>query len=479
MALEEGSVVMLFNSFAFLFLLLPASLLAYFVTARLIGRGTAMITVVASSLFFYAQWKVSDLWVLLVSTLVNYGVGAALRFAAEPGRRKLLLTGGVVSNLAALGYYKYAGFALRTANSWFGLDWHVPTIAMPLAISFFTFTQIAFLVDCARGQASALNLPRYGLFVFFFPHLIAGPIVHHGEIMPQFAEPDVVRWSWPNFSAGLAWLTLGLGKKILLADQCAKWVGPAFEPAAVLGAGDAWAGLLAYTLQLYFDFSGYSDMAIGLSLMFNVRLPDNFESPYKAADIAEFWRRWHMTLSRFLRDYLYIPLGGNRGGELGRYRNLMLTMMLGGLWHGANWTFLLWGTLHGLLLVIHRAWSRLGKPLPVWLARALTFVGVMIGWCLFRSADFAHAGRYLVSLTGIHGFRSGAMDQLTSRVTLGFLAALLVAVNFAPTTKQWIENRKLSVWHGVVLAVIFFACLLVMRDVAAGAGKSEFIYFQF
>jgi D-alanyl-lipoteichoic acid acyltransferase DltB (MBOAT superfamily) len=242
---------------------------------------------------------------------------------------------------------------------------------------------------------------------------------------------------------------------------------------------DAWVGLLAYTLQLYFDFSGYSDMAIGTSLMFNVRLPDNFDAPYRATSITDFWRRWHMTLSRFLRDYLYIPLGGNRGGEAKRNRNLILTMTLGGLWHGANWTFIAWGVFHGILLVVHRLWASINRPLPAWSARALTFVAVMIGWCFFRSGNMGACGSYLVSLTGANGIRSAATSQFTSPLTLGFLAFALVLANFAPTTKQWVESRRLGFWHGVILALVFLGCLLVIRDVQMGSGKSEFIYFQF
>ncbi len=272
---------------------------------------------------------------------------------------RALLFVAVAANLAALAYFKYADFFLRTAVNLTGADIPLLGVVLPLGISFFTFTQIAYLVDVHAGKVIERNPIHYGLFVTYFPHLIAGPVLHHAEMMPQFRLAEIYRPYLRNFAIGLTFLCLGLAKKVLVADSVAPLANAVFGlgPEVELAASAAWLGVIAYTLQIYFDFSGYSDMAVGLSLLFGVRLPYNFNSPYQAWNITEFWRRWHMTLSRFLRDYLYVPLGGNRLGRTRRYVNLMVTMLLGGLWHGASWTFVVWGGLHGAYLVVNHAWQ--------------------------------------------------------------------------------------------------------------------------
>ena len=466
---------MLFNTFQFLFVFLPICAALYYLCAKAERPVVASVSLVLSSLFFYAWWSWPYVFLLAASTAVNYGIGYYVRGSRHRG----MLTFGIVLNLVALGYFKYTGFALQTANRFFGLHLPVPQIILPLAISFYTFTQIAFLVDAYRGEAREMNFARYCLFVFFFPHLIAGPIVHHKEIMSQFAKPDAQTWQPSNINVGLAWLTLGLFKKVIIADFCAPVANAVFNSPHRPDMLPAWVGLLAYTMQLYFDFSGYSDMAIGLSWLFNVRLPDNFNAPYRALDIADFWRRWHMTLSRFLRDYLYIPLGGNRFGEAARYRNLMTTMVLGGLWHGANWTFVLWGAYHGALLAFCSFWSTCGRALPVWLARTLTFFAVMVGWCLFRAETVDKARDILCSMFRISTLRLHALPPEARPRTLLVLAVLLLFVNFAPTTKQWIESRQLTPRHAVFLGVLFSIALFGMRSVALHFESSQFIYFQF
>jgi D-alanyl-lipoteichoic acid acyltransferase DltB (MBOAT superfamily) len=276
--------------------------------------------------------------------------------------------------------------------------------------------------------------------------------------------------------------TLGLVKKVLIADPVAPWAAAAFDGPGVPGCADAWVGALAYTMQLYFDYSGYSDMAIGLGLIFNVRLPDNFAAPYRAASIVQFWQRWHMTLSRFLRDYLYIPLGGNRRGEGRRYANLMVTMFLGGLWHGAGWTFAAWGTYHGALLVAAHRWRAAGgRPVPAWLGRPATFLAVVVGWVLFRSATLARAGAMLRAMADpFHTSAAGPPPAMVDRLTrLGWLLVLLAFVNVAPTSRQWLESRPLTRRHAVVLALALFACLLVIRDALLTHKPNPFIYFQF
>jgi D-alanyl-lipoteichoic acid acyltransferase DltB (MBOAT superfamily) len=324
------------------------------------------------------------------------------------------LAAAITVNLLLLAYFKYTNFFIGSFNHLFG--GHVPTldIILPLGISFFTFTQIAFLVDVYRGIAREVNFIHYLLFVTWFPHLIAGPVLHHKQMMPQFGHADTYRINLEHVAVGLTIFVLGLAKKVLIADNLADYATPIFTAASeghTLMFFEAWVGSLAYTLQLYFDFSGYSDMAIGLSLMFNVRLPLNFDSPYKATNIIDFWRRWHMTLSAFLRDYLYIPLGGNRHGPARRHLNLMATMLLGGLWHGAGWTFVIWGGLHGMYLMINHAWrelkARLGWGEGGRLARLgsglLTFVAVVVAWVFFRADSFASATNVLSGMAGING----------------------------------------------------------------------------
>ena len=472
---------MLYNSFAFLFLFLPASLLLYFGSAS-IGRGAANGVLCAVSLLFYAwpkpwakdwQWDWGNLVLLCGSILINFAIGAAIK--ARPSAAKPALVVGVALNVAVLGYFKYANFAMANLAALWGRPLAPLQIVLPLGISFFTFTQIAFIVDCYRGRAAELDLPRYVLFVTFFPHLIAGPIVHHSQLMPQFSTALAKRWNPANVHPGLAFFTLGLFKKVGVADSVAPWANAVFDSGAAPGLADAWRGALAYTMQLYFDFSGYSDMAIGLGLLFNVRLPDNFDAPYRAASIADFWRRWHITLSRFLRDYLYIPLGGNRLGESRMRFNLLITMLLGGAWHGAGWTFVLWGLYHGVLLVAQRAWTlRLPAP-PVAISRPLTFIAVVAGWVLFRAATLDKAGSILAGMAGLHGVRPHGGDGGQWVV----LAGLTVFVNLAPTTKQWVESRELNAWRAVALGTLFFLALMLMRTSLLTNTPSPFIYFQF
>jgi len=476
---------LLYNSFQFLFVFLPACLLLYFLAAR-VSRDLANVALCVASFYFYAwrkDWSVDLrlLTIIAISILLNYTIGVLLREQRVAGRRAFaVLTVGVVVNLAALAYFKYANFALWNISALMGRPYAPLAIALPLGISFFTFTQIAFLVDAYRGKARELGFARYCLFVAFFPHLIAGPIVHHSELMPQFAATGAKRWLPPNVHIGIAFLTLGLFKKVIIADTCAPWADKVFDFAGSVPFVDAWRGAIAYTMQLYFDFSGYSDMAIGLAMMFNIRLPDNFFSPYKSVSIVDFWRRWHITLSRFLRDYLYIPLGGNRKGEARRQLNLMLTMLLGGIWHGAGWTFAAWGAYHGALLTVNHAWEKRGKPLPNWLARFATFIAVIIGWVMFRASSMRVAADRLRSMAGFAP-ASAAPPRPWSMVSgqVAILVILLFFVNLAPNTKQWIETRPLIPRRAVLLAALFFLCVLWMHDALLSHAPQPFIYFQF
>jgi alginate O-acetyltransferase complex protein AlgI len=365
---------MLFNSYVFIFVFLPISFITFFILAKFHLTKWAILSLTLSSLFFYTYWNPPYLILLLISVVFNHQIGNLIgSFSPKSKPGKYLLILGMVVNLGLIAYYKYANFLLASFDEVFRTDFHVSGIILPLGISFYTFNQIAYLVDVYQGDKRNYHLLEYILFVTFFPHLIAGPIVRHDELIPQFRKARFFVFSHKNIALGLTIFTLGLAKKVLIADNLSPWVAPVFEHAGEITFIEAWVGALSYTFQLYFDFSGYSDMAIGLGLLFNIRLPINFNSPYKATSISDFWRRWHITLSNFLRDYLYIPLGGSRRGEIRRYVNLLMTMLLGGLWHGAGWTFVLWGGLHGLYLCINHGWRKLNVSLPKLFAWLLTF----------------------------------------------------------------------------------------------------------
>ncbi len=515
---------MLFNSFAFLFGYLPIVLAGYFLLDRLTSsaswRLAPAVWLALASLFFYAWWNVRYLPLLLASICVNYGAGRLIGARAGAARKRVLVA-ALALNLGLLAYYKYANFFIDSVNAvavaagagagslpWSGLD-----IILPIGISFFTFTQIAFLVDCYRGEVREYRFIHYVLFVSYFPHLIAGPVLHHRDMMPQFADPANAHPRAANFAIGLSIFTIGLAKKVLIADNLSPLAMPVFAAGATPTLIEAWIGVLAYTFQLYFDFSGYSDMAIGLSRLFGVKLPLNFNSPYKAANIADFWRRWHMTLSRFLRDYLYIPLGGSRHGEAMRYRNLMLTMLLGGLWHGAGWTFVIWGGLHGLYLVLQQAWQRLfGAARAHWWPTLLTFLAVMLAWIFFRAPDVATAWDISGALVGANGVSlpRGLASHAASLAQWGLhpafdgirwielagpglpvlLGAMLLAFKapntqeifflyepaieriFQPTGRWAFSWRPTRRWS-VGFAALFVACIFGMNRV------TEFLYFQF
>jgi alginate O-acetyltransferase complex protein AlgI len=455
---------MLFNSYEFLFAYLPIVFFGYFFLCTKNTKIAALWLAVAS-VFFYGWWNPKFVVLLLASICFNFGAGIFIAKNANQPKGKTLLTLAVIANLALLAIYKYANFFVETIiGAGIGGGLAPLDILLPLGISFFTFTQIAFLVDVYRGKAKEFNLVHYTLFVTWFPHLVAGPVLHHKQMMPQFSLPETYRPNLESIAVGLTIFSIGLFKKTVLADQFALYANVIFESAKFgthLGLLEAWTGALTYSLQLYFDFSGYSDMAIGLSRIFNVRLPLNFNSPYKAPNIIEFWRRWHMTLSTFLRDYLYLPLGGNRKGTLRRYINLMATMVLGGLWHGAGWNFVLWGFLHGVYLVINHGWAsltskgkgssaQLGERKSSKLGILLTFIVVVIAWVPFRSTDFTTTVTMLKGMSGINGI------SLTPYVE-PFLSSLgnsyLTFNGFAPITN--VSSKSMTVWVPIGLFIVW------------------------
>jgi D-alanyl-lipoteichoic acid acyltransferase DltB (MBOAT superfamily) len=445
-------------------------------------------------LFFYSWWDPRYLGLIGGSIAFNYAAGTKLLRLSSRADARLsrswLLGFSVGANLALLAVFKYADFFLTSANEIMERDLPLLHIALPLGISFFTFTQIAFLVDAAKGQVESLSPVNYALFVSFFPHLIAGPILHHREMMPQFEKRDATRFNVDNFALGLYLLCIGLIKKLAIADQFAPLVNVGFEGWRGLDGAAAWLTSLSYTIQLYFDFSGYTDMALGLGWMFNIRLPQNFDSPYKAANIQDFWRRWHITLSRFMRNYLYIPLGGNHGNRLTTLRNLFLTFLLGGLWHGAGWTFVLWGALHGAALVMQRVWTWLGFKMTRWLAWTLTFLFVNVAWVYFRARSVEQANGLLLRMLGFYdsavattgpsqlassaseqglfGSNSGPM-ALVVTILIGTLCITWLAPNSIALAARFRPSPVLGVLAGAALAF----SILTMRH------PSEFLYFIF
>lgn len=481
---------MLFNSVEFVFVLLPATLAAYYVLRGTFGHWAGVAVLNIASLVFYAWWDVRYTPLLIGSAVFNWALGQAL----AAGRRGGLLTLGVVANLALLGVFKYADFTLSTVNAVSGADLALTHIALPLAISFFTFQQIAFLVDIAGGRTKPSPFFQHLLFVAFFPQLVAGPIVAHRLMGPQLADAarkdDIV----DNLGVGLSIFAIGLAKKVLLAEGVEPFASAPFEAAArgvSLGFAEAWTGALAYGLQIYFDFSGYSDMALGLARCFGYHLPINFNAPYRSASIIAFWRRWHITLSQFLRDYLYIPLGGNRHGEPRRLANLMIVMLLGGLWHGAAWTFVVWGALHGGALVVAHLfervapWAKRPALIPAW--TLLTFVFVTIAWVFFRADSFAAAHAMLTAMTGFTGFMGGVEDA-----ALGYIAVGLIVVWGLPDTAQafaralnpdtlrtaGVTPARRFVWRPGLLGGAL-AGVIVFLSVINAWKTSEFIYYTF
>lgn len=522
---------MLFNSYIFIFLFLPIVLFVFYQVGERGHHRIAISWLVGASLFFYAWWNPAYLGLILFSIFFNYTIGVALKGGSTKGRKRILGF-GILGNLGLIGYFKYANFFVDSINYALGSTFHLETIILPLAVSFFTFQQIAYLVDAYKGETKEYNFLHYCLFVSFFPQLIAGPIVHHKEMLPQFAKDLVYRLNHKNIAVGLTIFTLGLFKKVVLADGVAVYASPVFDAAEqdiALTLFEAWGGALAYSLQLYFDFSGYSDMAIGLARMFGIILPLNFNSPYKAKNIIEFWRDWHITLSRFLRDYVYIPLGGNRKGKTRRYINLMITMLLGGLWHGAGWTFIIWGALHGFYLIVNHTWHAAMRYLGqdtnkatwfgVFFGRLITFIAVVIAWVFFRAESLNGGTNILMAMFGNNGISLPVAFEISlgtsfpwikdygvmfdgmfhNRIGSGWragmelIAMLLLIAWFAPNTQQFMSDFGPASWntrnkqpcrpnylkwkpsltHAIATFIVLFVAITHITK------ASEFLYFNF
>jgi len=486
---------LLFNSYEFIFIFLPITFFIYFylTSKRLIAGAKGFL--VFASLFFYSWWNIIYLPLILVSMLFNYLIGSSLTKESQHKKinKKSLLTFGVVSNLSLLGYFKYTDFFISNINLASSSNFDLLYLVLPLGISFFTFTQIAYLVDSYRGETKEYDLLNYGLFVTFFPHLLAGPILHHKEMMPQFDKVSNLVKNYKNIALGIFLFSIGLFKKVVIADTFAVCANNGFDVEDTLHLIEAWTTSLSYTFQLYFDFSGYTDMALGVALLFNIRLPINFNSPYKATDIQDFWRRWHITLSRFLKDYIYIPLGGNRLGSFRTYSNLMATFILGGLWHGAGWTFIFWGFLHGFALVFHRIWQKLGFRLWTWLAWFITFNFINIAWVFFRAKEWDDAMKVL---GGMFGFSGVVLPKMLEN-NFSFL------IQYGIVFEEWLENisenSQTSLYLVLALLFIlffknsnekakaftpnkkaaFFTAFIFIFSILSLTKVSEFLYFNF
>jgi len=484
---------MLFNSYEFIFLFLPFTFFIYFYLNKKRLTEVAKGFLVLSSLFFYSWWNVIYLPLILGSMIFNYCFGVELNKENSKISKKFILILGITANLILLGYFKYSDFFINNLNFIFHAQIPHLNLLLPLAISFFTFQQIAYLVDSAMGGGTKqYDFLNYCLFVTFFPQLIAGPIVHHKEMMPQFANVRNKIINYKNIALGLFIFSIGLFKKVIIADSFAVWATNGFDKATTLNLFEAWATSLSYTFQLYFDFSGYCDMAIGAALLFNIKLPINFNSPYKALNIQDFWRRWHITLSRFLRDYIYVPLGGNRKGKLRTYANLMTTFVIGGIWHGAGWTFVFWGFLHGVALVIHRIWSELGFKMNKILAWFITFNFINIAWIFFRAKEWDDALKVLKGMFGLSGIAlpnfllakfgflskygvsfNNFIEKVGDKNTFLFIMlGFILVLGFKNSIKK-LEQLKFNFKNILLSTTIFVWAILSLNKI------SEFLYFNF
>ncbi len=525
---------MLFNSYEFILLFLPITLIFFFVIGERGYHRAAVGWLVGASLFFYGWWKLEYLVIILFSILLNYGLGFMIERSWNQNdnyfyklfHKKVVLVLGVSVNLCVLGYFKYTNFIVDNITFLTGNTFHLNTIIFPLGISFFTFQQITYLVDIYKEGKRDNDFLSYVLFVSFFPKIIAGPIVLYKEVMPQFAKKVFCKFNNENFAVGTTIFIIGLFNKVVLADQIALYATPVFnaaEQGSQITFFEAWGGACAYTLQIYFDFSGYSNMAIGVARMVGVSLPLNFYSPYKAVNIIEFWRRWHITLSRFLKDYLYIPLGGNRKGKFRTHLNLMITMLLGGLWHGAGWTFVLWGMLHGLYLVINNLWRLLRQAMGFditstsylgrGLSRLVTFTAVVVAWVFFRAQSYDGAIAILHGMAGFNGVvldsrLAGMLSVFDSVITFKgigigafgsvygalWIVALLIISFFAPNAQQLLIKYKpsLEIYRGKIhegwvaryqwrpSAVSgFIVSIILIYVLSKITSINEFLYVQF
>lgn len=514
---------MLFCSYLFIFLFLPIVLFGYYIIGKYLNFELGKAWLILGSIIFYAWWNPKFVLLLGLSVVVNFFLGKMIyRLNSKLIKKRMVFYGAVTFNLFLIVYFKYANFFIDNVNVLTGTNLGLGKIILPLGISFYTFQQVAYIVDVYKGTTYEKSFLNYFLFATFFPQIINGPIVHHSETIPQFRDIRNNKKIWSNISIGITIFFIGLFKKVVIADGiagCANAIFGAAEAGTTLTIFEAWAGALSYAFQIYFDFSGYSDMAIGASRLFGIKLPLNFVSPYKSRNIIEFWRRWHLTLSRFLRDYVYIPLGGNRKSPFRRYVNLLITMLLGGLWHGANWTFVVWGLLHGILLVANHLWrsaiSQFGIPrslresaLSYWFSRLITFAFVVIAWVLFRADNLGAGIEIIKSMVGINGFSvpisvasqlglqsyTPALANHITEIPVGNLVVIFILAFFCAETHEIMSDYdpalevygnelkppRFSIlkWNPSIRWALIIIVISLIGILNIGA-MNEFIYFRF
>lgn len=485
---------MLFNSYIFVFLFLPLCLLFYFLcnSRKKYELGKAFLT--GMSLWFYAYFNISYLPIIVGSILVNY---LLYRVMEKTAKRKIVVFSGIIINLSLLFYFKYYDFFIENINGLFGTDFLLRNVLLPLGISFFTFQQIGFLVDAYRNEADGYSFLDYALFVSFFPQLIAGPIVTHKEMIPQYQDTSKKKFDAENFSTGIYGFVLGMTKKVLVADTFGRGVDWAFQNAEKLNGLAVLLVMLSYMIQLYFDFSGYSDMARGIGKMFNIEIPINFNSPYKAVDLIDFWKRWHITLSRFFTQYLYIPIGGNRKGKVRTYIHVFLIFFVSGIWHGAGWTYVIWGAMHGAVYVLNRIFKKVVEKIPKVLTWAATTVFLMFSWIFFRAESVSQAMLlikrlfregfdlpwvpkdlaacyqmeefwYPLKVIGVDKLPFSQYYMMFALIGAGWLVMLL-----CKNVNEKMESKSTSVCNAVVCAVLF------LWNIVSFSGVSSFLYFNF
>lgn len=484
---------MLFNSYEFIFLFLPITLIVYFLLNKYNRNILSKTWLVIASLYFYSYFNKSYLILIIVSIVINYFIGTELNIRANNViKRKLLLISGIVFNIGALGYFKYYDFFIENINIIFKTNFNLFHIILPLGISFFTFQQLSFVADSYHRKNLNYDFLSYCLFVTFFPQLIAGPIVLPAEMLPQFENDENKKVNWENMNRGLYMFSIGLAKKVIIADTIAHFANAGFDMMESLNFAEAWLTSVSYTLQLYFDFSGYCDMAMGIGLMFNIVLPLNFNSPYKSTNIQEFWRRWHITLGRFMTNYLYIPLGGNRKGELKTLRNLFIVFLASGIWHGAGWNFVIWGMLHGICILIHRVWKNTGKKLPKLIGWFITINLVNIFWVFFRAENLKDAVKVLKGMIDIPNliymmtylrkikemtleYRTFVQEASSNGTiyTTVFLLFSMIIVFLLKNSYEKNKNLKFKFINSIETVIYFWLSVFSLIQI------SEFLYFNF
>ena len=481
---------MIFSSYEFIFIFLPLTFCLYFYLNKNKFTNLATGSLAFASLFFYSWWNIIYLPLILVSVTINYLL-SQLILRSKLSKLFLLIL-GVLFNLSLLGFFKYSDFFLQNINLVFDTNYSLLNLVLPLAISFFTFQQIAFLADSYKGHVVKHTFLNYLVFVTFFPQLIAGPIVHHKEMMPQFTEKINKTISYKNIYLGVFIFSIGLFKKVVIADTFSIWASNGFDFMDQLNLIEAWVTSLSFSFQLYFDFSGYTDMAMGAALLFNIKLPLNFNSPYKSINIRDFWKRWHITLSRFLRDYIYIPLGGNKKGSFKMYSNLFTTFLIGGFWHGAGWTFIFWGAMHAFAIIVHRIWTTTGVKLNNIISWFLTFNFINLSWIFFRAEKWEDAIKIIKGMLGLTGVVLPISLQNISFLQQNKIVFGEVFANFNSDTEVilWIaiafficlifkNSNQVLIAYKPSSKIVFFIVLIFVISLMHLDKNVDFIYFNF